>query len=143
MSEDSEPEGFCACLKSPWKKITKGLKEINACNNCNIAINSNNVADSSNNSVNDRPSKTEINGKLEELLKRINSTENDQLKDEFNQIIGQIKVSFKLKKGIRCAAYMRWLKSRRRRSFHVPSREKISFHEKWGIQVSQRKKQQF
>ena len=97
MSGDSEPEGFCACLKSPWKKFTKGLKEINACNNCNIAINSNNVADSSNNAVNNRPCKTEINGKLEEIFKKIHSTENAQLKDQFNQIVDQIKVGFKLK----------------------------------------------
>ena len=90
MSEDSEPEGFCACLKSPWKKITKGLKEINACNNCNIAINSNNVADSSH---------KKINGKLEELRKKIHSTGNNQLEDEFNQIAHQIQVSFD-KKGI-------------------------------------------
>ena len=76
---DSEPEGFRACLKSPWKKITKGLKEINACNNCNIAINSNNVADSSNNSVNNRPCKTEINGKLEDLLKKIKRLKNVSL----------------------------------------------------------------
>ena len=94
MSEDSEPEGFCSCLKSPWKKLTKGLKEINACNNCSIAINSNNVADSSNNSVNNRPFKTEINGKLEELLERIISKENAQLIDEFSQIVDQIKVGF-------------------------------------------------
>ena len=94
MSEDSEPEGFCSCLKSPWEKITKGLKEINACNNCNIAINSNNIADSSNNSVNNRPCKTEINGKLEELLKKIHSTENTQLENEFKQIAHQIQVSF-------------------------------------------------
>ena len=48
--------------------------------------------------MNNRPCKTEINGKLEDLLKKINSTEYAQLKDEFNQIVDQIKVGFKLKK---------------------------------------------
>ena len=96
MSEESSEDsslGLCACLKSPWKKITKGLKEINACNNCNIQCNSNNVADSSQYSVNNRPFKTEINGKLQELLEKIGLTGNVQLKDELNQIMDQIKVS--------------------------------------------------
>ena len=96
MSEESSensPLGLCACLKSPWKKITKGLKEINACNNCNIQCNSNNVADSSQYSVNNRPFKTDIDEKLKKLLESIDYTKNVQLKDEFNQIMNQIKVS--------------------------------------------------
>ena len=90
MSEsESETGRFCACLKSPWKKITKGLKEINACNNCNIAIgNSSSVVDN-------RSNKTEISNNLDKLLTKINSTENTQLKVEFKNIVHQIKVSLK------------------------------------------------
>ena len=86
MSEESSEDsslGLCACLKSPWKKITKGLKEINACNNCNIQCNSNNVADSSQNSVNNRPFKTEINGKLEELLQKIDCFTSNAYQEHF------------------------------------------------------------
>ena len=88
MSEsESETGRFCACLKSPWKKITKGLKEINACNNCNIAIgNSSSVVDN-------RSNKTEISNNLKELHDKINSTENTQLKAEFQNIVNQIEVS--------------------------------------------------
>ena len=86
MSESDSEISCVQCLKTPWEKLTKGLKEINDCNNCNISIG--NKTEISN--------KNEISNNLEKLLKQINSTDNTQLQDDFKNMVNQIKVSLKL-----------------------------------------------